>query len=243
MGCSEFSAEFFRMERVITMHMRFLAATAAAGALLAANGASAATVAWTQWTGQTDTGVSGAIGVTYVGDTIGTEYNNPSWDPSSTFKGGTVSNAPTPEGGYIVTIGGTSRVNTVTFSSTVANPVMAIYSLGRDIEPASFVFTTSNISLEAGGPSVEYDGSSITLSGNTVTGVEGNGVIQFNGLVNSISWTNPQEEYTYGFTVGTPGVAAGVAGGVPEPATWAMMLTGFAGLGATLRRRRALELA
>ncbi len=30
-----------------------------------------------------------------------------------------------------------------------------------------------------------------------------------------------------------------LAGGVPEPATWAMMLVGFGGLGAMLRRRRA----
>ena len=30
-----------------------------------------------------------------------------------------------------------------------------------------------------------------------------------------------------------------VTGGVPEPATWAMMLTGFAGMGALLRRRRS----
>ena len=28
------------------------------------------------------------------------------------------------------------------------------------------------------------------------------------------------------------------AGGVPEPATWAMLLMGFGGLGAALRRRR-----
>ena len=34
-------------------------------------------------------------------------------------------------------------------------------------------------------------------------------------------------------------LAAGVAGAVPEPATWAMMLLGFGALGATLRRRRA----
>uniref|UniRef100_UPI003982F4AA PEPxxWA-CTERM sorting domain-containing protein n=1 Tax=Phenylobacterium sp. TaxID=1871053 RepID=UPI003982F4AA len=27
-------------------------------------------------------------------------------------------------------------------------------------------------------------------------------------------------------------------GGVPEPATWAVMLVGFAGIGAALRRRR-----
>ena len=32
-------------------------------------------------------------------------------------------------------------------------------------------------------------------------------------------------------------------GGVPEPATWAMMLTGFGGLGALMRRRRALAVA
>ena len=30
-----------------------------------------------------------------------------------------------------------------------------------------------------------------------------------------------------------------VTGGVPEPAAWAMMLIGFSGLGALLRRRRA----
>jgi hypothetical protein len=32
-------------------------------------------------------------------------------------------------------------------------------------------------------------------------------------------------------------------GGVPEPATWALMLMGFGGLGAALRRRRAVALA
>ena len=30
------------------------------------------------------------------------------------------------------------------------------------------------------------------------------------------------------------------AGGVPEPGTWAMMLLGFGGLGAILRRRRGM---
>lgn len=33
------------------------------------------------------------------------------------------------------------------------------------------------------------------------------------------------------------------AGGVPEPATWAMMLMGFGGLGAVLRHRRARQVA
>lgn len=34
-------------------------------------------------------------------------------------------------------------------------------------------------------------------------------------------------------------LSAITSGGVPEPATWAMMLTGFGGLGAILRRRRS----
>jgi uncharacterized protein DUF4114/PEP-CTERM motif-containing protein len=38
-------------------------------------------------------------------------------------------------------------------------------------------------------------------------------------------------------------VFTGVKGGVPEPATWAMMLVGFGGLGAMVRRRRAVALA
>ena len=37
--------------------------------------------------------------------------------------------------------------------------------------------------------------------------------------------------------------ASFTSGGVPEPATWAMMLTGFGGLGALMRRRRALSVA
>jgi hypothetical protein len=38
--------------------------------------------------------------------------------------------------------------------------------------------------------------------------------------------------YVVGDNIGT------VGGGVPEPATWAMMILGFGGIGATLRRRR-----
>jgi hypothetical protein len=36
---------------------------------------------------------------------------------------------------------------------------------------------------------------------------------------------------------------APVTGGVPEPATWGLMLVGFGGLGAMMRRRRAVALA
>ncbi|HEX7947292.1 MAG TPA: PEPxxWA-CTERM sorting domain-containing protein, partial [Phenylobacterium sp.] len=35
-------------------------------------------------------------------------------------------------------------------------------------------------------------------------------------------------------------VSIDTTGGVPEPATWAMMILGFGGIGAVLRRRRVL---
>jgi PEP-CTERM motif-containing protein len=58
-------------------------------------------------------------------------------------------------------------------------------------------------------------------------------------------------ELSYGECCGGPAVIefdvnggpAGTSGGVPEPATWAMMLMGFGGLGALVRRRRTVALA
>jgi opacity protein-like surface antigen len=73
----------------------------------------------------------------------------------------------------------------------------------------------------------------------------------FNGH-GPFAWTpNVESEYTIDYTVrGLSLVQGGVLSdhitidieapaGVPEPATWAMMLVGFGGLGAIIRRRRA----
>ena len=116
------------------------------------------------------------------------------------------------------------------------NPVLAIWSLGQPSVPAQFVFGQS-FTIQSGGSNAEFGGSTITALGNTVSGNEGNGVIQFNGTLTSITWSNPMLENWYGFTVGVP-VAA-----VPEPETYALLLAGLALLGARARRRTLPEVA
>ena len=77
----------------------------------------------------------------------------------------------------------------------------------------------------------------------TVTGVTGPAL-----TVNSIDTVVPYEGNAVRFAAdtirATGGVTGTVGGGtliaVPEPATWAMMITGFGGVGALLRRRRTM---
>ena len=54
--------------------------------------------------------------------------------------------------------------------------------------------------------------------------------IDFGGTANFIVY----DDITFG---------SDIAGGVPEPSTWAIMLIGFFGLGAAMRRRPVTKLA
>jgi hypothetical protein len=206
-------------------------AAAAAVAVFAATAANADVIDWTQWnsatpglTGGSAAGTMGAVTVSYSG-----------WTPSTSYVGGTIGNAPLPSNNMIQLMGGANTgVNTITFSTALLNPVLAIWSLGQSGDPTSFDFGAQPFTIQAGGPSAEYAGEGLTAVGNVVQGIEGNGVIQFSGLVTSISFTNPAFENWYGFTVGND-----ISGAVPEPATWAMFLLGFGAIGWTLRAARA----
>jgi len=64
------------------------------------------------------------------------------------------------------------------------------------------------------------------------------GLTHLGGISKLVITDNPGQEIDhiqYGFSV------IPTEHGVPEPAAWALMLTGFAGLGAVLRRRRAAQ--
>jgi hypothetical protein len=192
--------------------------------------AAADVITWTTWN-SSSTGTAGGVAVTFAGPAVSLQQPYPSYTPTSTFSDGViVNNAPTPANGILQIFGGNEGVQTLTFSDALVNPVFAIWSLGQSNQTASFNFgQTPN--FVSGGPSAEYGGTAINVLGNTVSGQEANGTIEFVGTFTSLTWTNPQFENWYGFNVGYQSA-------VPEPGTWAMMILGFVGVGFMAYRRK-----
>jgi hypothetical protein len=207
----------------------------------------AVTIDWTVWSsfspGNPGTG-AGAIAlptpvnVGYSGELLSASYTGfgppppnlyPTWQGPA-YVGGTIGNGPSNQGGIALSGGATAGINTVTFSVPVTNPVMAIWSLGSaGTSSAEFDFTAAEpFTIQAGGADNVTFGQTITLGSPTtiVSGIEGNGVIQFAGTYSSITWTNPIRENDYAFTIGAP---------TPEPASIGLFLLGATG--ALMRRR------
>jgi hypothetical protein len=205
--------------------------------------ACADTIAWTNWTSVTPgspgsgTGTIGSLSVSYSGQTSALLHNFPSWTPTSTFSSGIVGNPPPAANNSIQIEGGVPFTETITFSSPVADPIFAIWSLGQGGIPASFNFTASEpFNVLAGGPSAEFGGSALTKAGNSVLGSEGNGVVQFDGTFSSISFTTPVFENFYAFTVGEDATLTG--GTVPEASSLSLLGLGICAL---LIAQRALS--
>jgi hypothetical protein len=199
----------------------------------------AATVTWTDWTsataGSTDTviGNMGGITVTYTGDYsfvqtgTGTNYwtePNPSDKPYT--DNAVVDNAPTAS--ELIALNAAVTTNTITFSSAVLNPIMAIVSMGQPRLTVTYDFDTAFTVLSTGqgywGGTTSY---TVNLSDYILSGNELHGVIQFSGLISQITWSSTSENW-HGFTFGMTQV--------PEPATMLLLGFGLVGL-AGLRRK------
>jgi len=224
------------------MTLRSVLMATAICAVVATSASATPMINWVQWDSGFTTGSTGGMAtgtistspnvmVSYGGEVDAVYLNYPSWGPAATFDAGM--NAPMSTQGIVRINGGLTSTDTITFSTPVTNPYIAIWSLGRPGIDASFNFNATP-TLMSGGTSSEYGGSSIVVSGNMVSGHEGNGVVQFTGTFNSISWTNPTYENWYGFTVGIAGPAD-----VPEPLTLALFGAGLAGLAGLRRKRRS----
>lgn len=202
---------------------------------LCVNTAFAATT-WTDWTTAavgspgSAAGTLNGIGVSYSGQVINSVLNGTSnvWSPDSSFIGGSSTTSPSVVGDDIRLNGAFTGIQTVTFAAPLVNPLFAIWSLGDPTTMASFTFNATP-TLQAGGLNSQYGGQPITVAGNVVSGMEGNGVVQFMGTFSSISWTNTFENF-YAFQVGV--------NAVPEPESYAMLLAGLGLLGFTARRRQ-----
>jgi hypothetical protein len=192
------------------------------------------TASWANWSpGPTGTFTqnSNTINVTFTGNYDRLDFNSYVFDVPSSFTSPTVTNTP-GNNGSIVKILGTTEVNNFHFSQAVIDPLIAVWSVGQGGVPVTFNFLNSTpfsiLSQGAG----HWGGGTVTQSGYSITGLEGNALLQFKGSYTDLSFTTPNSENYYGITVGA------LLAPVPESETYAMLLAGLGLMGAIARRRR-----
>ena len=219
--------------------MKKIIALAFVAALAVPFQASAAdTASWTNWSSNTSGTFmqnGSSVTVTYSGTGLGVDHGGYFYDVPSSFTNAAVTNTPGTNG-TVIMVGGTADVNTFHFSQAVIDPLIDLFSVGQGGVPVSFNFlgaVSFTVGAQGGG---HWGGGSLVQSGNSVTGLEGNGLLQFTGSYTDISFTTPNYEYYYGGTVG----AMSNVNAVPEPETYALMLAGLGVMGFVARRRKSV---
>ncbi|MCO7225498.1 hypothetical protein [Pleionea sp. CnH1-48] len=192
--------------------------------------ASASFITWTDWVAAT-TGVSGSasgtmgsVGISYTGDVtfaqLGAGINYWTEGTPAPYTGNSVvDNAPTAA--EMIAMSRADIFNTITFSETVVNPLMAIVSQGRTSLPVQYDFNASFTVLSEG-HGYWGDGFYNVYADDILEGFELHAVIQFNGSFDSISWVADEPEYWHGFTFGLAPQTS-----IPEPMSWLVFVVGL----------------
>ena len=116
-------------------------------------------------------------------------------------------------------------------------PVVRVLYDNQNIEFSIYDLGSGNYELQYayGVPFPSDPNSQFTLASNGYAGYSftGSPTVQTNGAA-----VNTAGSYNYFFSPAGSGTGTGTVGATPEPATWAMMLIGFAGMGLALRQKR-----
>ena len=120
---------------------------------------------------------------------------------------------------------------TLTFDSEITDPYISLVSVGNSGQPVSYNFNTPFSVITSGQNYWGYNG--YTVSGNSFTGIEYNGILQLQGTFTAITFSIAPNENWHGFNFGT-----GTASPVPEPATLFLFGTGLAGLAGIRRKKK-----
>lgn len=127
--------------------------------------------------------------------------------------------------------------DTLSFSTPITNPILDIVSLGAPGNPVSYLFSAAPTILSQGDA---YWGTCgippcLTTSGNTLSGQEADGVVEFVGTFSTLSWTTTGGENWNGFTLAVAGEAVA---STPEPAGSTYLFIAAAAMLPYLLRRR-----
>jgi hypothetical protein len=176
-------------------------------------GAPAKLEVWADWTAYDQSsargsfnGVLGGLSLTYTGDIYNAQVNGglPYWTPGGPYTSAAVPNPP-DSSDMIMLAGSANSVQTLTFSAPVTDPVLAVFSLGKETSTAVLKFDDDFVVLSGGG--MGYYGPQQPLQRQTdhkLSGGEASGVIGFRGTYTTIRWTTVINEPWYGVTVGVP---------------------------------------